>query len=52
MGKYWEVIQRKQLIFKKWDSQGDEESRQEYWEVSYTAKREVAKEKACSACCT
>ncbi|KAJ8335035.1 hypothetical protein SKAU_G00406740 [Synaphobranchus kaupii] len=39
-----ECIQRKRLA-KKWDSQGDEESRQEYKLMRHKAKREVAKAK-------
>lgn len=38
-------IQRKRLAKKKWDSQGDEESRQEYKLMRHKAKREVAKAK-------
>ncbi|KAJ8375265.1 hypothetical protein SKAU_G00058450 [Synaphobranchus kaupii] len=40
-----ESIQRKRLAKKKWDSQGDEESRQVYTEKRREAKREVAKAK-------
>lgn len=29
-------------IRRKWDSEGAEESRQDYWEAGYTAKREIA----------
>lgn len=38
-------IQKKKVARKKWDSNGDEESRQEYWGDSHTTKIEVAKEK-------
>lgn len=38
-----ESIQRTRLAKEKWDSQGEEESRQEYWEARHTAKREVTK---------
>ncbi|KAJ8364363.1 hypothetical protein SKAU_G00131940 [Synaphobranchus kaupii] len=40
-----ESIQRKRLAKKKWDSQGDEDSRQEYKLMRHKAKREVAKAK-------
>lgn len=32
--------QRKMLANKRWDSQGDEENRQEYWETRCMAKRD------------
>lgn len=40
-----ESIQSNRLATKKWDSQGDSESIQEYWEARHTAKRGVAKER-------
>lgn len=44
-----ESIQRNRLAKKKWDSQGDAKSIQEYWEAMHTAKRGVAKERTLSA---
>lgn len=40
-----ESIQSKRSTKKKWDGQGDEGNRHEYWECRCTAKRDVAKEK-------
>ena len=40
-----ESIQRKRLAKRKWDSQGDKESREEYKLMRHQAKREVAKAK-------
>lgn len=40
-----ESIHRKRLAMRKFNSHGDEQSRQECWEARCTTKREMAKEK-------
>lgn len=40
MMKYKKVFKGRSKKFKKWYSQGEEESRQDYWDTRHIAKKE------------